>query len=125
MSATSAFPTLTGSFTSCFFPPAFIATNVMTMATTSTMLDQTATFFFRLPLIEISSIRLLPALTSEKAESFRMSRGRQRLDGGLEASAAESRRHRHCRALAHMSVPTYVATRPRTSSARERDEGIE
>src|SRR3954454_15193508 len=57
MSATSALPTFTGSFTSGFFADAFMATNVMTIATASTMIDQTASFFLRFPLIELSSNR--------------------------------------------------------------------
>src|SRR5436305_12368439 len=57
MSATSAFPTFTGSFASGFFADAFMATNVITIATARTMIDQTASFFLRFPLIELSSIR--------------------------------------------------------------------
>src|SRR4051794_3325831 len=56
-SATSALPTFTGSFASGFLPVAFIATNVMTIATARTMIDHTASFFLRFPLIELSSIR--------------------------------------------------------------------
>src|SRR6266852_1539867 len=70
MSATSALPTLTGSFASGFFPAAFIATSVMTMAITRTIPDHTASFFFRLPLIGRSSVRLLRRITTEEREGF-------------------------------------------------------
>ena len=57
MSATSALPTFTGSLASGFLPVAFMATNVMTIATARTMIDHTASFFLRFPLIDAPRIR--------------------------------------------------------------------
>src|SRR5258706_234526 len=45
ISATSALPTFTGSFASGFLPVAFMATNVMTIATARTMIEQAVIVF--------------------------------------------------------------------------------